>query len=145
MSAPLRAAKEGYGSYAKLLNRQALAGAGSSPTAALASAASMASGPDGLSSPRLGAAYGAGDADEGAGAASSSPAAPALSVHGGCLVDQGALQWAAVHSKGVVALAASSYTAVSVGLDGYMKVRLSCLGPERGLCLSNRHAWLMPG
>jgi hypothetical protein len=35
----------------------------------------------------------------------------------------GALQWAPLHSKAVVAADASNYTVLSVGLDGSLKVR----------------------
>jgi hypothetical protein len=103
--------KEGYGSYAKLLNRQATNSLGSGPyAAALAAAAAAAGG--------AGAAAGVQDSEAGDVAA-----APVLSVQGGCLAEQGSMQWAAVHSKEVVALAAQSHVAVSAGLDGFLKVR----------------------
>lgn len=119
-------AKEGYGSYAKLLNRQGTNSLGNSPTAAAAVAAVASAALAGMDSgSALGSGGGAAEAEGSGAEAAATPVAPALAVQGGCLVDQGALQWAAVHQKAVVALAASSYTAVSAGLDGYMKVRAS--------------------
>lgn len=119
-------AKEGYGSYAKLLNRQGTNSLGNSPTAAAAVAAVASAALAGMDSgSALGSGGGAAEAEGSSAEAAASPVAPALAVQGGCLVGQGALQWAAVHQKAVVALAASSYTAVSAGLDGYLKVRAS--------------------
>lgn len=100
-----------HGSYAKLLNRQATNSLGNSPTAAAAFAAAAAAADAGCAS-----AVAAADAE----ASAAAPAVPA--VQGGCLTDQGALQWAPVHTKAVVAVAASSYTAVTAGRDGYMRV-----------------------
>jgi hypothetical protein len=106
--------KEGYGSYAKLLNRHATSSLSSGPSvAALVAAAAAAAD---------GSAAAAGVQDSEAGDAA---AAPVLSVQGGCLADQGAMQWAAAHSKEVVAMAAQSHVAVSAGLDGYLKVKLA--------------------
>lgn len=112
-AAAAAARKEGYGSYAKLLNRQATSSLSGSPSAAALGAAAAAA--DGL-----GAAAGMQDSEAGDAAAT-----PVLSVLGGCLADQGAMQWAAVHSKEVVAVAAQSHIAVSAGLDGYLKVSLA--------------------
>jgi hypothetical protein len=99
--------KEGYGSYAKMLSRQATGSIGNNPAAAAALAAAGA---------EAGGVVGADGGDAAAGA-------PSLLVQGDCLVDQGGLQWAAVHSRAVVAMAAQSQTAVCAGLDGYLKVR----------------------
>lgn len=53
------------------------------------------------------------------------PVAPGMRVEmdGGSLLQQGALQWAAVHSKPVVSVDASSYTVLSVSIDRSLKVR----------------------
>jgi hypothetical protein len=111
--APTSRVKEGYGSYAKLLNRQATNSLGNSPGAAAALAAAAA---DVFASSGR-----ASDAEGGEAAAAAAPAG--LAVQGGCLVDQGAMQWAPVHSGEVVAMAAQNRVAVSAGLDGFLKVR----------------------
>jgi uncharacterized membrane protein len=90
-----------------MLSRQATGSIGNNPAAAAELAAAGAE-----------AGSGGGGAD--GGDAEAGP--PSLLVQGDSLVDQGGLQWAAVHSKAVVALAAQSHTAVSAGLDGYLKV-----------------------
>lgn len=110
--APTSRVKEGYGSYAKLLNRQATNSLGNSPGAAAALAAAAA---DVFAS----SAGRVSDA-EGGEAAAAQPTE--LAVQGGCLVDQGAMQWAPVHSGEVVAMAAQNRVAVSAGLDGDLKV-----------------------
>lgn len=115
-------AKEGYGSYAKLMSRQQGANSTGSPgsTAALGPSASVSTLVLDASASVYGSIGGVLDAE---GSEAAAPV-PALSVQGRCLSDQGGLAWAAVHSKAVVAMAAQSHTAVSAGLDGYLKVRL---------------------
>jgi hypothetical protein len=55
-------------------------------------------------------------------AAASEPSI-AVESNGRGLLQPGALQWAALHSKAVAAVDASSYVVLSVGLDGALKVR----------------------
>jgi hypothetical protein len=59
---------------------------------------------------------------EAATAAAAAAAAAAFRVQGDCLREQGGLQWGGVHSSEVLAVAAASYTAVTVGRDGWMRV-----------------------
>lgn len=111
---PTSRAKEGYGSYAKLLNRQATNSLDNSPGAAAALAAAAAD----VFASSVGRV-----SDAEGGEAAAAAAAARLAVQGGCLVEQGAMQWAPVHSGEVVAMAAQNRVAVSAGLDGYLKVR----------------------
>lgn len=118
-------AKEGYGSYAKMMSRQQGTNSAGSPGSTLSQVPSMMLD---ASPSMFGLVGGVLDAE-----GSEATAVPALSVQGGCLADQGALAWAAVHSKAVVAMAAQSHTAVSAGLDGYLKVRVSWRFPFGGV------------